>query len=162
MLADLGNSQLADPDHRASMKPEFVCHHVCTPETRAPDVFLGNSGFGTELDMWSLGCVAAEMFLRSPLFCPNVDKIDGTVSAAILKTQAEFLGTPADGLNSLPFWQHYMVTLTLPKTRNNALRGCSPELLDFVEQTVKWNPQERMTAASALQHSFVMPLPPSP
>ena len=139
------------------MKPEYVCHHVCTPETRAPDIFLGNSSFGTDLDMWSLGCVAAEMFLRSPLFCPNVGMIDGTVSAAILKAQAEFLGTPADGLTSLPFWQHYMVTLNLPKTRNNALRGCPPELSDFVEQTLKWNPQERMTAASALQHSFVLP-----
>ena len=149
---------MADPDHRATMKPEFVCNHVCTPETRAPDVFLGNTRFGTDLDMWSLGCVAAEMYLRCPLFCRLVGSEVFLGTPVILNAQAGFLGTPVDGLTSMPYWLHYRVSLALQaKTRTNVLQGCPPKLLDFVEQTVKWNPHERMTAASALQHSFVRP-----
>ena len=37
----------------------------------APDVLLGNEDFGPDADMWSFGCVAAELSLRKPLFVPN-------------------------------------------------------------------------------------------
>ena len=34
---------------------------------RAPEVLLG-CGYGTRIDCWSLGCIAAELFLGLPLF----------------------------------------------------------------------------------------------
>lgn len=34
---------------------------------RSPEVLLGNS-YGTPIDMWSLGCICAELFLGLPLF----------------------------------------------------------------------------------------------
>ena len=40
---------------------------VTTPHYRPPDVFLGNLRFGVELDMWSFGCLVAELVLRKPL-----------------------------------------------------------------------------------------------
>ena len=40
---------------------------------RAPEVLLG-CGYGTRIDCWSLGCIAAELFLGLPLF-PGKDTL---------------------------------------------------------------------------------------
>ena len=42
-----------------------------------------------------------------------------------------------------------------PEWPPERLRGCPPQLADFVQQTLQWQPQERLAAASASLHSFV-------
>ena len=64
---------------------------VCTPEYRAPDVFLGSRNYGADLDLWSMGCVAAELFLRRPLFEPSGPKL---VERSILDAHFAVLGKP--------------------------------------------------------------------
>ena len=44
--------------------------HVCTPNYRPPDVSLGSQHYQEDLDMWSFGCVAAEMYSRQILIAP--------------------------------------------------------------------------------------------
>ena len=44
---------------------------ICTALYRHPDMLLGSLRFGPDLDLWSLGCVAAELFLREPLLQPK-------------------------------------------------------------------------------------------
>ena len=87
----------------------------------APDVLLGNKEFGPDADMWSFGCVAAELFFRKPLFLPSQaksqrvpvtvakwpfrqlkaqvkteDTVAGKQSAVrVLTQQARLLGAPA-------------------------------------------------------------------
>ena len=43
----------------------------------------------------------------------------------------------------------------LPSGPKKRLRGCPPQLADFVRQTLQWQPHERLTAASASLHSFL-------
>ena len=40
-------------------------------EYRSPDLFLGNHSYDQAVDSWSLGCVAAELFLQAALFNPK-------------------------------------------------------------------------------------------
>ena len=35
--------------------------YICTRHYRAPELLLGNTHYGTEIDMWGVGCVLAEM-----------------------------------------------------------------------------------------------------
>jgi cell division cycle 2-like protein len=42
--------------------------NVVTLWYRAPELLLGTTGYSTELDMWSVGCVLAEILLKKPLF----------------------------------------------------------------------------------------------
>ena len=63
---------------------------TCTAEYPPPDLFLGHERFNQTLDMWSLGCVTAELFLRDILFCPNVQSPRG-----YLESHLSFLGPPA-------------------------------------------------------------------
>ena len=45
--------------------------HICIQEYRAPGLWVGNAAFGGALDMWSLGCVAAELKEGTLLFYPD-------------------------------------------------------------------------------------------
>ena len=128
-------------------------------------MLLGSLRFGPDLDLWSLGYVAAELFLREPLFQPNWKELP---ERSLLDAHFAFLGTPPRDtstnawMKSLPFVENFYdrdarrlpenVPAGWPPTR---LRCCQPQLADFVRQTLQWHPQERLTAASASLHSFV-------
>ena len=67
------------------------------PLYRAPDVLLGSQGFGPDLDMWSVGCLAAELHQRSPLFEVRVNCKKGC-ERLVFELQLDLLGAPsADG-----------------------------------------------------------------
>lgn len=72
---------------------------VVTLWYRAPEVLLGSRHYSTAIDMWSVGCIFAEMAMRSPLF-PGDSEIDEIFR--IFRT----LGTPTDetwpGVRNLP------------------------------------------------------------
>ena len=77
VLGDLGMSQLASPQERNEWKlrPSDKSLSICTLQYRSPDLCFGNQQYGTEVDMWSFGCVAAELFLRAPLVLGTTDNI---------------------------------------------------------------------------------------
>ena len=97
MLADLGCAELKWPDERIHWKqrPTDESVHICTSQYRPPDMLLCSLRFGPDSDLWSLGCVAAELFPREPLFHPKraCDNKERYISA----TQLEILGTPPMG-----------------------------------------------------------------
>jgi hypothetical protein len=127
-------------------------------------MLLGNLRFGPDLDVWSLGCVAAELFLRAPLFLPRSRDIP---ERSIVNRHFEFLGTPPKDtkayawMTSLPFFGKFygidsrILATNPPQWPPAMLRDCQAHLADFVRQTLKLNPRERPSAASASQHEFV-------
>ncbi|RLO00851.1 hypothetical protein DYB28_012093, partial [Aphanomyces astaci] len=71
LLLDLqGNLKLADFGlARAFGIPiRNYTHEVVTLWYRAPEILLGGSHYATAVDIWSIGCIFAEMFNRKPLF----------------------------------------------------------------------------------------------
>ena len=172
VLADLGMAEmvcdysrkLRDRAKTAVEGPQ-ISVPICTLTYRAPDVLLGSVRFGADLDVWSLGCVAAELFLRKPLFQVKGENLH---SRDILDAQFEFLGTPPSStstyswMKSLPFFTKFygrdaqhLVAKASPSWPPECLRGCPPQLADLVQQTLQWHPQARPAAASASLHSFL-------
>ena len=108
VIADLGCCHMSEPNFRLQKRPKSGdCDlRVCTVHYRPPDVCLGDQRYGDELDMWSLGCVAAELVSGLPLFhartqeAPVKEFVD-----AIFK----LLGPPEDStwLESLPYFQRW-------------------------------------------------------
>ena len=171
VLADLGCAELVWPEERLLWKPRPSDQAVpiCTVQYRAPDMLLGSQRFGPDLDLWSLGCVAAELFLREPLFQPKRPaQGKELLERDVLNLHFAFLGAPHRDsrthawMKSLPFVETFYgkgarqlpadAALESPPER---LRGCPAQLTDFVQQTLRWHPEERPTAASASLHSFV-------
>lgn len=40
--------------------------YVCTRWYRAPELLMGSNNYTTSVDMWSVGCIFAEMLQRKP------------------------------------------------------------------------------------------------
>jgi len=47
---------------------EVSTSYICSRFYRAPELLLGQTDYGTEIDIWSAGCVIAEMILGRPVF----------------------------------------------------------------------------------------------
>ena len=69
---------------------------------RAPDVLLGSRKYSTPVDIWSIGCIFAEMINGNPLFT-------GTSEDTQLDIIFRHLGTPDEsifpGISELPDWR---------------------------------------------------------
>ena len=77
-------------------------HEVVTLWYRATDVLLGSRKYSTPVDVWSIGCIFAEMVNGTPLF-------KGTSEETQLDTIFRHLGTPNEstfpGISELPDWR---------------------------------------------------------
>ncbi|CAG5037691.1 unnamed protein product [Parnassius apollo] len=145
--------------------------------------------YGMPIDMWSLGCILAELLTGFPLL-PGEDELDQM--ACII----ELLGMPPQKLieqgkrsknfissKGLP---RYCTATTLPdgvtvlgagmsrrgKPRGlpgsrsfvTALKGCQDKFfIDFIRRCLEWDPEKRLTPAQALRHAWLrrrLPRPP--
>jgi cell division cycle 2-like protein len=63
---------------------------VVTLYYRAPELLLGTRTYGPAIDMWSIGCVFAELLTGSPLF------VGAKTEILLLGKMIEYLGTPTE------------------------------------------------------------------
>ncbi|KAJ2933160.1 hypothetical protein H1R20_g3885, partial [Candolleomyces eurysporus] len=126
-------------------------HEVVTLWYRAPEVLLGSRHYSTAIDMWSVGCIFAEMAMQgAPLF-PGDSEID-----QIFKI-FRILGTPNDegwpGVSSLPDYKP-----TFPQWSKQELAKIVPTLdeagLDMLKRTLTYDSAKRISAKRALQHPY--------
>ncbi|KAH9588923.1 Protein kinase domain [Trypanosoma melophagium] len=136
--------------------------NVVTLIYRAPELHFGVRDYSHKMDVWSLGCIMAELFLKLPLFHAEEENKH---FAAI----CDIIGIPTEetfsGLYKMPELARMMRTLTR-FNRENTLRqvfeksrhaGAStlPESgFDLLQRILRWNPIERISAREALKHPF--------
>jgi len=126
-------------------------HEVVTLWYRAPEVLLGSRHYSTSIDMWSVGCIFAEMVMQgAPLF-PGDSEID-----QIFKI-FRILGTPNEenwpGVSQLPDYK-----ATFPQWSRQDLTRILPQLdvaaLDMLQQTLTYDTAKRISAKRALIHPY--------
>ncbi|KAJ3488605.1 hypothetical protein NLI96_g2726 [Meripilus lineatus] len=126
-------------------------HEVVTLWYRAPEVLLGSRHYSTAIDMWSVGCIFAEMINRGhPLF-PGDSEID-----QIFKI-FRVLGTPNDenwpGIHQLPDYKP-----TFPQWSAQDLTRHVPLLddagLDLLKLMLTYDTAKRISAKRALVHPY--------
>lgn len=139
-LADFGLAKTYDFEMRLTTE-------VVTLWYRSPEVLLGCS-YATQLDIWSCGCIMAELFRRSPLF-------SGQSEGDQLDKIFQILGTPAE-----EDWPENVNLLwtAFQKHRPTQLQEHVPEIcndgVDLLEQLLRFKPSERINAANALHHAY--------
>lgn len=130
-------------------------NEVVTLWYRAPDVLLGSRTYNTSIDIWSAGCIMAEMYTGRPLF-------PGTTNEDQLQKIFRLMGTPMErswpGISQLP---EYKANFPSYSTQN--LRAFMPQLddqaLNLLTQMLQLRPEMRISAADALRHPWFYDLP---
>ncbi|KAJ7139589.1 kinase-like domain-containing protein [Mycena epipterygia] len=127
-------------------------NEVVTLWYRAPDVLLGSRTYSTSIDVWSCGCIFAEMISGVPLFrgkdtqdqLLHIMRILGTPSEQQLAKMVK--DSPEITLKPFPRCPKVDLAQVLPKA--------SPAALDLLERLLKFDPAERISAVDALSHPY--------
>eukprot|EP01104_Vermistella_antarctica_P002777 TRINITY_DN12996_c0_g1_i1.p1 TRINITY_DN12996_c0_g1~~TRINITY_DN12996_c0_g1_i1.p1 ORF type:complete len:304 (-),score=61.24 TRINITY_DN12996_c0_g1_i1:172-1083(-) len=125
-------------------------HEVVTLWYRAPEILLGHNLYSTPVDIWSIGCIFAELVNKSPLF-PGDSEIDELFKIF------ELLGTPTEenwpGVTEFPDYKP-----TFPRFKARDLSTVVPTLdeqgQDLMSQMLTYVPGKRISAKQALKHPY--------
>lgn len=130
-------------------------HEVVTLWYRAPDVLMGSNTYSTPVDIWSVGCIFAEMVNGRPLF-------PGSNNEDQLHRIFKVLGTPAptEGLTSLPQWRNNFKYYPPMKWKYIA-PGLNELGLDLLSRMLAFDACDRISAKRAMQHPYFDDLDPA-
>lgn len=151
----------------------FMTEYVATRWYRAPEIMLTFKEYTKAIDVWSVGCILAEMLNGKPLF-PGKDctyQFAHRQTSLVLTQHSDHhqltlildvLGTPTmedyygiksrrarEYIRSLPFKKKIPMKTMFPKTSDLAL--------DLLEKLLSFNPVKRITVEEALRHPYLEP-----
>ncbi|KRT80329.1 phosphotransferase, partial [Oryctes borbonicus] len=164
LLKQRGSSSIKVIDFGSSCySNQRVYTYIQSRFYRSPEVILGLT-YGTPIDMWSLGCILAELYTGYPLF-PGENEVEQ------LACLMEVLGPPPDEIIAAATRRRLFfdsrgnprcITNTKgrkrkPGSKNLAIAlRCNDHLfIDFISRCLEWNPKKRMTPEEALRHEWI-------
>ncbi|KAJ9057432.1 glycogen synthase kinase 3 [Entomophthora muscae] len=125
--------------------------YICSRYYRAPELVFGATAYTTKIDVWSTGCVMAELMLGRPLF-PGDTGLDQLIE--IIK----ILGTPTHDqvLAMNPNYLEHRFPQIQPKPFSKIFTGYpgADEAFDLLSKMLVYDPKVRITAGEALVHPF--------
>jgi glycogen synthase kinase 3 beta len=142
-LCDFGSA-------KALVAGEPSVAYICSRYYRAPELIFGSTEYTVAIDVWSAGCVAAELLLGHPLF-PGESGVDQLVE--IIKV----LGTPTreevEAMNRA--YTEFKFPQIKPYPWGKIFRSRTPpEAIDLISKLLQYVPSMRVTAIEACAHSF--------
>eukprot|EP00612_Vaucheria_litorea_P001450 CAMPEP_0171456216 /NCGR_PEP_ID=MMETSP0945-20130129/2793_1 /TAXON_ID=109269 /ORGANISM="Vaucheria litorea, Strain CCMP2940" /LENGTH=463 /DNA_ID=CAMNT_0011981599 /DNA_START=157 /DNA_END=1549 /DNA_ORIENTATION=- len=152
-LCDFGLAR----EYRSSMSNEealSMSRHVVTRRYRPPELMLSpNKIYGLSVDMWSVGCIFAEMLGKKPIF-------PGKNFTHQLNLIFEVLGAPEKdevsyitGKQASKFLKK--IEKKKPKSLSKMYPNASNEAIDLLSKLIVFDPEKRLTARNALFHPYV-------
>ncbi|XP_076940438.1 putative serine/threonine-protein kinase At1g54610 [Bidens hawaiensis] len=142
-IADFGLANLYDPK-----KPVQLTNRVVTLWYRSPELLLGTTVYGPGIDLWSAGCLLAEMFAGRPI-------LPGRTEVEQLHKIFKLCGSP-----SSDYWKKLKLSTTFRPPHSykpnlhEAFRDYPRSALGLLMILLALDPAYRGSAGSALQHEF--------
>ncbi|XP_074263271.1 shaggy-related protein kinase theta-like [Silene latifolia] len=142
-LCDFGSAKILVPG-------EPNISYICSRYYRAPELIFGATEYTTAIDMWSVGCVMAELHHGQPLF-PGDSGVDQLVE--IIK----ILGTPTR--EEIKCMNPNYTEFKFPQIKAHSWhkmfnKRMPPEAVDLVSRLLQYSPNLRCTALDACAHHF--------
>ncbi|KAM1678497.1 hypothetical protein FF1_038579 [Malus domestica] len=144
-IADFGLATFFDPEKRQSMTSRVV-----TLWYRPPELLLGATFYGVGVDLWSAGCILAELLSGKPV-------MPGRTEVEQLHKIFKLCGSPSE-----EYWKKYKLpnaTLFKPQQPykrcvGETFKDFPPSSLPLVESLLSLDPDGRGTATAALNSEF--------
>jgi serine/threonine protein kinase len=132
------------------VKGEPNVSYICSRYYRAPELIFGCQDYNCIIDVWSVGCVIAELLLGQPLF-PGESGVDQLVE--IIKV----LGTPTKEqiMAMNPNYTEFKFPQIKAHPWKKVFRSRTPaDAIDFISKVLVYDPNERLSPMECLLHSF--------
>ncbi|TVU25983.1 hypothetical protein EJB05_28507 [Eragrostis curvula] len=144
-IADFGLAASFDPDSQLPLTSR-----VATLWYRPPELLLGTTKYGPSVDMWSTGCILAELFAGKPI-------LPGRTEVEQIHKIFKLCGSPCDD-----YWKKLDVPQTgmfkpscqYRRCLAETFKGFPPSALVLLDNLLALEPEARGTAASTLQSDF--------
>jgi len=142
-LCDFGSAK-----HLVQGEPNVS--YICSRYYRAPELIFGATDYTTNIDVWSAGCVLAELLLGQPIF-PGDSGVDQLVE--IIKV----LGTPTrEQIREMnPNYTEFKFPQIKAHPWQKVFRARTPlEAIDLVSRLLEYTPSARISPLEACAHTF--------
>ncbi|KAK1371614.1 putative serine/threonine-protein kinase [Heracleum sosnowskyi] len=142
-IADFGLANFYEPKQKRPLTSRVV-----TLWYRAPELLLGSTEYGVGIDLWSAGCILAEMFIGRPI-------MPGRTEVEQLHRIFKLCGSPSED-----YWRKIKPPTTFrPPSQykpsfHEAFGNLPDSALALLPSLLSLEPAYRGTAASALQNEF--------
>ncbi|PIN14820.1 Cdc2-related protein kinase [Handroanthus impetiginosus] len=144
-LADFGLSNFMRPKNKRPLTSRVV-----TLWYRPPELLLGSTNYGEAVDLWSVGCVFAELFIGRPL-------LKGRTEVEQLHKIFKLCGSPADDYwkrSKLPLASMFKPQHPYESTLRERCKEFPKSAVSLIETFLSIEPHKRGTAASALDSKY--------
>ncbi|XP_014277984.1 protein kinase shaggy isoform X7 [Halyomorpha halys] len=132
------------------VKGEPNVSYICSRYYRAPELIFGAIDYTTKIDVWSAGCVLAELLLGQPIF-PGDSGVDQLVE--IIKV----LGTPTrEQIREMnPNYTEFKFPQIKSHPWQKVFRARTPpEAIELVSRLLEYTPSSRISPLQACAHPF--------
>ncbi|PKA49764.1 putative serine/threonine-protein kinase [Apostasia shenzhenica] len=144
-IADFGLANYTHPGHKQPLTSRVV-----TLWYRPPELLLGSTDYGASIDLWSVGCVFAEMFVKKPI-------LQGRTEVEQLHKIFKLCGSPTDEYwkkSKLPHATIFKPHSPYESRIQETFRSLPQSALKLLEILLSVEPHRRSTAASALASEY--------
>ena len=142
VMCDFGSAKKIKPGEKS-------VPYICSRYYRAPELIVGQDKYGPEIDIWSIGCVIAEMFLGEPIF-PGSSSKDQMIKIM------DLLGCPtASDIKAM----NKSAKIKLPDIEEKEMaskfkKSTNPMVIDLLSKILVYNPKKRLSPVRALLHPY--------
>ncbi|VVA97097.1 unnamed protein product [Arabis nemorensis] len=145
-LADFGLARSFSHDHNGNLT-----NRVITLWYRPPELLLGATKYGPAIDMWSVGCIFAELLNGKPI-------LPGKTESDQLTKIYELCGSPDEnnwpGVSKMPWYNQMKSSRTLKRRVREIYPHFDRHALDLLDKMLALDPSKRISAKDALDAEY--------
>jgi len=152
-VCDFGLARSVKTAEPSGTETGFMTEYVATRWYRAPEIMLTFKQYTKAIDVWSVGCILAEMLSGKPLFPGRDYHHQLTLILDVLGTPTldEFYAITTrrsrDYIRALPFRKKRPFSSLFP--------NANPLAIDFLTKTLTFDPKKRINVEQALEHPYL-------